>query len=104
MKLSHFSLLAATLLCAHSAIAADSVALRVTGVIMPVACSPEVTGQPQMPDLAINCMKPRAVNIRWMETGSTRPIATPQLHHSPNATLKRSIASGGASELEIYYL
>lgn len=104
MKLSRLALLAALLSGANAAVAADSVTLRVTGTIMPVACSPMVSGQPQQPDLKIDCFRPRAVDIRWMETGSTRPIATPQLHHSPNATLKRSIASGDASELEIYYL
>ncbi|MCP2231682.1 hypothetical protein V8O11_11900 [Erwinia aphidicola] len=104
MKLTHLALLATTLLVAHATVAADSVTLRVTGTIVPVACSPMVSGQPQQPDLKIDCFRPRAVDIRWTESGGNRPIATPHLSLSPRTTLKRSIASGGASELEIYYL
>lgn len=104
MKLSHFSLLAATLLCAYSATAADSVTLRVTGVIMPVACSPEVAGQAQKPDLAINCMKPRAVNIRWAPAGAAVPLTSAQLHHSPQINLTQHLSSARGTELEIYYL
>ena len=108
MKLTHLTLLATLLSGAFAAVADDSVTLRITGVIMPVACSPEVSGQPQQPGLMVDCFLPRAVNIRWTEAGSNAPLSTTQLNaqlrQSPTATLKHNLSSVSHTALEIYYL
>lgn len=94
----------AALFVSVNATAGDSVNLRVTGVIMPDACSPEISGHPQQPALKIECYKPRAVNIRWTEADSNILANTTRLRHSSMILLKRSVPSAGMTELEIFYL